>query len=1191
MRVGFSKKPVGVRGWIRLSAASALSVCLLGCAATGGSSGAVGASRSNGERLAADVDPQRAFLSLSEIVPDAAPPSPNAAVPPLSERAAAQLARARSLVAEQRFTEATIALDRALRFDPKHPAVHAALASLHWDLGNIERARTHAEQAVSGNPDEAEAHYILGRIALSCGEYDAAIRALRRAQLCSDIQAAPMLAVRTDFHLAAALAEAGYLEAAIASYRRVVERSESADHATKDAASFRTERRSARTAMATLYDKLGRFSQAADALAPVAGAFASDPSTTMRYVRLLIKAKRFEAALKVADTLPVDNDEVLDLLADIHKRSGHPERIIDELRTRLRAAPGSARLAGRLADELEAAGRSDEARGVLLSFLDRKPDAHGVRLKLIAGLIDAARWNEVLTQAAAGVTRPGAPLDDYDRVAERLASIPTAVEALLDNPAGGETGGAGRLYLLGLLARRADRSALAERFLSDALAQDDAFVAARATLGEMFLSALRFNDAIRVASRGKDEVPDNARLAFILGRAYAQLDDSERAELNLRAVTQLDRENLDAMLALAEVYRRSGRSNLARRQLQVLIEQAPSFDAAREALAVIFMKEGKFDEAFAQVREMKRYTKSLLVKARCDTLLDPELRRDSAARRAALQRAIDAYGGDAVTWIAVAETYDEFEPAPRRKAYLHALEQDPNNEDAMWGLVDAEQRLLLFEDAAGHLEELLRHRPNRDVWRLALLDAYSVLGRDEAILEATRAQEDRPNVKGAHRREYRSRLIKALRRLGRDDEILTTLEGWVAKDPDTATWALWLADEYLMRKKPDRAVAIYRRAYEDQPQEWGAVASLADALVKAGRADRAAQYVLDRMNDDPESDQGTWMLAGVMSDSGEDRAAIELIQNRLQRTRNREAFQDLLIGRYRRTNRFDAAIELIESLMDEVVSMMHRVGRGRPVLGNLEADADVALRPNEPFNAESLARRLVALRLQLGQALILDKQYRIAEERVTDWLEGTRDTGERVRLLWLLAGCQRERGNPDQANDTLRRALLLQPENVSFNNDVAYTLIDKGVELDDAEKMIRFAVWRAPEQPAYLDTYGWLLYKQRKYADALKWTQRALRNQREPDAVILDHLGDIAWQAGAQAEAVTYWERAVERVKALDPDRPRTADEQRVREQTAGKIKAVRSGATPHVAPLGKSDDDGNEGGKEETKAAVGTKL
>ena len=131
MCVGFERKPAIVHRGVCWSLVVAWCAGVTGCATTSGLSGRVNGSRSDGAQLAMGVDPERAFLSLSEIVPDAAPPPSNIDLPPLSERAAAQLARARSLVAEQRFTEATIALDRALRFDPKHPAVHAALASLH----------------------------------------------------------------------------------------------------------------------------------------------------------------------------------------------------------------------------------------------------------------------------------------------------------------------------------------------------------------------------------------------------------------------------------------------------------------------------------------------------------------------------------------------------------------------------------------------------------------------------------------------------------------------------------------------------------------------------------------------------------------------------------------------------------------------------------------------------------------------------------------------------------------------------------------------------------------------------------------------------------------------------------------------------------------------------------------------------
>ena len=53
---------------------------------------------------------------------------------------------------------------------------------------------------------------------------------------------------------------------------------------------------------------------------------------------------------------------------------------------------------------------------------------------------------------------------------------------------------------------------------------------------------------------------------------------------------------------------------------------------------------------------------------------------------------------------------------------------------------------------------------------------------------------------------------------------------------------------------------------------------------------------------------------------------------------------------------------------------------------------------------------------------------------------------------------------------------MLKPDDVRLNNDVAYGWIDQGVRLDEAEPMIRYAVRRAPQQGAYLDTYGWLLY-------------------------------------------------------------------------------------------------------------------
>lgn len=1153
--------------WVLRIALVSIGLSGMSCAADGLNTGVEQVSRASEPALAPGVDPDKALLTLDEIEPGVERPV-NAGVPaPLSERAAAQVARARSLVSERRFTEATIALDRALRFDPDHPTIHAALASLHWESGSVERARTHAAQAVEGNPDLAEAQYILGRVSAEQGDHAAAIQAYRLGRISGGATEGSALLAEIDLHLAKSLAEAGYLRAAIDSYERFLAFDLSSGDATGGSRGLtRADQLRARSAMTELLVRLGRPSDAADALAPSLTETPVDPELAHRHAELLIEAGRYAEAEAAIEALPPSGERTLQLLETLYRASGHPERIVTALRSRLKENPGESGTAIRLARALAETGNQPEAQAVLRAFLERVPDNDEVRLSYINDyLMSEGQWSQVVDAAADGLAAGGAP-ETYEGVAAELGANREAVEALLDRGSDEPGQSSTRLYLLARVAEAADRPALFVPLLERAVEGQPDFVPARTALAAHYLDSLQYERAIETATQGKDRVPDVAELALVAGRAYERLDDVQQAELHLRAVTQLDRNHTEAMFELAQVYRRSGRTNLAQRQLSVLLEQDPGFDKARELLAVMFMGDGKVDEAFVQVREMQRLTEDPLVRVRCQAILDADLRRDAEARRALLVSAMEEHGGDYMTWIAVAETFEEFEADGRRDAYQRALEFEPDNEDALLGLIDAEQRMLDYAASLEPLEQLVQIRPNRDAYRLALLDVYSILGRDEKVIEVASAMERKGGLEAQRLRDYRSRKMQALKRLDRQDELMAALDSWAHSDTGTALWSLWLADEYLQRKEFDRAIAIYRKQVADKPQDWGAVASLADALVKADRSTEASQFVLGLLNDDPDSDQGAWMLAGVLSDAGHGQAAMQFIRDQLRRTRNREAFQDLLIDRNRAAERYDEAVALIDALLDELVSIMHAGGRqaGR----RMGSDGAVELRPNEPFTPESVLRRMSALRWQKGTVLLSARQYREGEKLILEWLEVSQDPNERGRLLWLLSAFQRGQGDEDRANETLRRALVLQPENVSFNNDVAYALIDRGVELEDAERMIRLALWSAPQQPAYLDTYGWLLYKKGQFAEAEEWILRALRNQREADAVILDHLGDIAWRLGRRDQAVAYWQRAVDRISEIDFDQPRSADERRVRDETKRKIEAVESGGVPPVAPL-----------------------
>jgi tetratricopeptide (TPR) repeat protein len=150
----------------------------------------------------------------------------------------------------------------------------------------------------------------------------------------------------------------------------------------------------------------------------------------------------------------------------------------------------------------------------------------------------------------------------------------------------------------------------------------------------------------------------------------------------------------------------------------------------------------------------------------------------------------------------------------------------------------------------------------------------------------------------------------------------------------------------------------------------------------------------------------------------------------------------------------------------------------------------------------------------------------------------------------------------------MERVHLLAPEEPTRNNDLAYQWIDRGIRLDEAEPLVRYALGKVPTNAAYLDTFGWLLYKKGAFADARKWLRRADRARLGDDPVILDHLGDACWRLGAKEEAIEHWSTALELVRGRDDEELVNDDERRVKSEAAAKIDAVRAMQTPKVAPL-----------------------
>jgi Flp pilus assembly protein TadD len=107
----------------------------------------------------------------------------------------------------------------------------------------------------------------------------------------------------------------------------------------------------------------------------------------------------------------------------------------------------------------------------------------------------------------------------------------------------------------------------------------------------------------------------------------------------------------------------------------------------------------------------------------------------------------------------------------------------------------------------------------------------------------------------------------------------------------------------------------------------------------------------------------------------------------------------------------------------------------------------------------------------------------------------------------------------------LRRILAADPDHVDALNALGYTLADRTDQLDAAHALIERALQLRPDDPAILDSMGWVLFRQGRSEDAESYLRRALGHGF--DAEIAAHLGEVLWALGRRDEAREVWSHAL----------------------------------------------------------------
>lgn len=340
------------------------------------------------------------------------------------------------------------------------------------------------------------------------------------------------------------------------------------------------------------------------------------------------------------------------------------------------------------------------------------------------------------------------------------------------------------------------------------------------------------------------------------------------------------------------------------------------------------------------------------------------------------------------------------------------------------------------------------------------------------------------------------------------------VEAALAIKPDYEKALVLRARLLIQADKPKQALAPFRQrlASPDAPSTLSV--HYGELLFMAGQADAARKRLVSLVGDKPlEQPKALLLLALDRLDSGQ-----------LERARR---YLTLLLesGRYRaQAYYYLAALAAREKNYKLGLDFLRRIDDKRRTAADDLAVASILARMGQATAAQhflSVARRRKphsAARLSIGEARLLSQRGQPAAAfRVLD--SALKPRPDNTDLLYARSMLAERMGRQRQALADVQRVVRLEPGNTMALNALGYMLTEHTTRYHEAQRYIKKALHYAPNNPAIIDSLGWVEFRRGNMGAALKALTRAYHLTN--DAAISAHYVAVLKAAGRQTQAQT----------------------------------------------------------------------
>ncbi len=395
----------------------------------------------------------------------------------------------------------------------------------------------------------------------------------------------------------------------------------------------------------------------------------------------------------------------------------------------------------------------------------------------------------------------------------------------------------------------------------------------------------------------------------------------------------------------------------------------------------------------------------------------------------------------------------------------------------------------------------------------------------------------------------------------------------IAADPSNVDFERQQAYFYLRGEEPEKARAAFKHLLDADPHDTRSEFYLGESLNdlhQFAEAETIYHRLLEKSPDDPDAQTSLGLSQIGLRKWDEAKKSFQLVlangdasENLQVLSRTQLALIDLQKGQY--ANAVENARPVLAfrdkpntqavSIALDALKKEKKYGDAVVLLTPLAAkypdDAFISSRYVEALMragdrekarqvASSQARLGTKFTVSVAEAYVQNDEYPQAISLLKDALQAS---AADIDLKFQLATTYERSGDRAAAEKLFLEILKAQPDHAGTLNYLGYMYAESGTNLERAQDMLTHAVRQEPHNGAYIDSLGWVYFRQGKLDLAEKYLTDATRLLPN-DATVREHLGDVFAKRGDYHKALDLYRTAL----TLDPE---AKDEAKLRSKIA----------------------------------------